>query len=143
MSGTSSRLRESSRIRRRSRRCSPTRSGSSSGRSIAVTSIPWATAPGGRLSGWEPRLRRYRPAYGWGRVVGSLVIVIGVTFISFLTVKLTSFLVSARQEMQNGKSQMTCEASGEETHPLLREVLERLGVIEKRVAHLPTAEPRR
>jgi voltage-gated potassium channel len=38
------------------------------------------------------------PHTAWGRVVGSLVIVIGVTFISFLTATVTSYFVSAEEE---------------------------------------------
>jgi voltage-gated potassium channel len=38
------------------------------------------------------------PHTAWGRVVGSLVIVIGVTFISFLTATVTSYFVSAEEQ---------------------------------------------
>ena len=38
------------------------------------------------------------PHTGWGRVVGSVVIVAGVTFISFLTATVTSLFVSADQQ---------------------------------------------
>ena len=38
------------------------------------------------------------PSTGWGRVVGSVVIVVGVTFISFLTATVTSMFVSADQD---------------------------------------------
>jgi voltage-gated potassium channel len=34
----------------------------------------------------------------WGRVLGSILIVIGVTFISFLTATVTSYFVAAEQE---------------------------------------------
>ena len=38
------------------------------------------------------------PHTAWGRVVGSVVIVLGVTFLAFLTATVTSFFVSAQQE---------------------------------------------
>jgi voltage-gated potassium channel len=83
------------------------------------------------------------PHSAWGRVVGSLVIVVGVTFISVLTATVTSFFVSAEQETQTAKSVETREASEEETRALLRLLIERVGVIEERLAHLPKEEPRR
>lgn len=83
------------------------------------------------------------PHSAWGRVVGSLVIVVGVTFIAFLTATVTSFFVSAEQEAQTAKSDETREASDEETRALLRQLIERVGLIEERVDHLPREEPRR
>ena len=37
------------------------------------------------------------PHTGWGRVVGSAVIVLGVTFIAYLTATVTSYFVSAEE----------------------------------------------
>jgi voltage-gated potassium channel len=41
------------------------------------------------------------PHTAWGRVVGSVVIVVGVAFISFLTATVTSMFVAADQEELN------------------------------------------
>ena len=38
------------------------------------------------------------PHTAWGRVLGSVVIVFGITFLSFLTATVTSYFVTAQQE---------------------------------------------
>jgi voltage-gated potassium channel len=73
------------------------------------------------------------PTTGWGRVVGSVVIVAGVTFISFLTATVTSLFVSADQQELTGKSEERYAASEEETRALLRLLLERLEAIEEKL----------
>jgi len=73
------------------------------------------------------------PHTGWGRVLGSVVIVAGVTFISFLTATVTSVFVSADQQELTGKTDDRHAASEEETRALLKLLLERLEAIEKRL----------
>jgi hypothetical protein len=77
------------------------------------------------------------PTTSWGRVVGSVVIVVGITFISFLTAMVTSLFVSADQEELTGKTEERHAAGEEETRALLALVLERLEAIEGRVAQRP------
>jgi voltage-gated potassium channel len=73
------------------------------------------------------------PTTGWGRVVGSVVIVAGVTFISFLTATVTSLFVSADQHELTGKTEDRHAASEEETRASLKLVLERLEAIERKL----------
>jgi voltage-gated potassium channel len=73
------------------------------------------------------------PHTGWGRVVGSVVIVVGVTFISFLTATVTSLFVSADQQELTGKSEERHAASEEETRASLKLLLDRLEAIEKKL----------
>jgi voltage-gated potassium channel len=61
------------------------------------------------------------PHSAWGRVVGSVVIVMGVTFLSFLTATVTSYFVSADQAER---------AKADDTHALLEEILSRIASIE-------------
>ena len=72
-----------------------------------------------------------------GRLVGGLVIVVGVTFIAFLTALVTSSFVSADQEKAAEAERQRREGSDEETRQLLRQVLERLSVIEARLDDRP------
>jgi voltage-gated potassium channel len=69
-----------------------------------------------------------------GRVVGSILIVVGVTFISFLTATVTSAFVSAEQEEAREIEQLRQEAAEKETQELLRRVTERLDAIEAKLA---------
>jgi len=73
------------------------------------------------------------PHTGWGRVVGSVVIVVGVTFISFLTATVTSLFVSADQQELTGKSEERHAASEEETRASLKLLLDRLEAIEQKL----------
>jgi voltage-gated potassium channel len=75
-----------------------------------------------------------------GRVVGGIVIVVGVTFIAFLTAVVTSSFVSVDQERAAEAERGQREESDEETKRLLRQVLERLAVIEARLDGQPTRE---
>ena len=72
-----------------------------------------------------------------GRLVGGLVIVVGVTFIAFLTALVTSSFVSADQEKAAEAERQRREGSDEDTRQLLRQVLERLSVIEARLDDRP------
>jgi voltage-gated potassium channel len=63
------------------------------------------------------------PTSGWGRLVGSAVIVMGVTFLSFLTATVTSYFVAADQAER---------AAVDDTRAMLEEILSRLAAIEAR-----------
>ena len=73
------------------------------------------------------------PHTGWGRVVGSVVIVAGVTFISFLTATVTSLFVSADQQELTGKTEERHAASEEQMRASLKLLLERLEAIEQKL----------
>lgn len=70
------------------------------------------------------------PTSTWGRVVGSLVIVMGVTFLSFLTATVTSYFVSSDQAEREAEAEALHGAAVDDTHALLEEVLSRLASIE-------------
>lgn len=67
------------------------------------------------------------PHTGWGRVVGSVVIVFGVTFVSFLVAIVTSYFISAEEEEK-------AEAEREERTKEVLEDREILNRIERRLA---------
>ncbi|MCW2997446.1 MAG: Ion transport 2 domain protein [Solirubrobacterales bacterium] len=71
------------------------------------------------------------PHTAWGRVVGSVVIVVGVTFLSILTATITSYLVSAGQEQRAAQVQAQRGASCDDTDSVLRDILRRLEAIER------------
>jgi hypothetical protein len=73
------------------------------------------------------------PHTAWGRVLGSVVIVAGVTFISFLTATVTSLFVTADQQELTGKTEERHAASEEETRVTLKLLLARLEAIEKKL----------
>ena len=70
------------------------------------------------------------PTNPWGRVVGSGVILIGITFLSFLTATVTSLFVSNDQERKAAEEAATRAASETETRALLLRLDERLDAIE-------------
>ena len=72
-----------------------------------------------------------------GRIVGGIVIIVGVTFIAFLTAVVTSSFVSADQEKAAQAETQRREVSDEETRQLLREVVERLAAVEARLGNQP------
>jgi voltage-gated potassium channel len=73
------------------------------------------------------------PHTAWGRVVGSFVIVVGVTFIAFLTATVTSaFIAAAEQEAREVERQRQAAAE-EETRQLLRSLKAQLDAIEARL----------
>ena len=71
------------------------------------------------------------PHTTWGRVIGVLVIVLGVTFLSFLMATVTSLFVASDQDRRNAKVEEQRAASEDETRALLHEILERLEALEK------------
>jgi voltage-gated potassium channel Kch len=68
-----------------------------------------------------------------GRLVGGVVIVVGVTFIAFLTAVVTSSFVSADQEKAAEAEIRRREASDADVRVLLRQVVVRLDAIEARI----------
>jgi len=73
------------------------------------------------------------PHTGWGRVLGAVVIVVGVTFISFLNATATSLFVSADQQELTGRTEERRAASEEETRAVLNVLLKRLEAIEEKL----------
>jgi voltage-gated potassium channel len=70
------------------------------------------------------------PHTGWGRVVGSVVIIVGVTFIAFLTAVVTSLFVEEEQKAHRMLIEDVQRADQDETRRLLEEVSGRLGTVE-------------
>jgi voltage-gated potassium channel len=74
------------------------------------------------------------PHTGWGRVVGSVVIVLGVTFLSLLTAIVTSYFVSSDQEARTAQVEALRGATDDNTHAVLRDISARLDAIEAAVS---------
>ena len=68
-----------------------------------------------------------------GRVVGSAVIILGVTFLAFLTATVTSYFVSSDQEAAKERELAEREAADEELRELLTRLEERLAAIESKL----------
>jgi voltage-gated potassium channel len=73
------------------------------------------------------------PTTPWGRVVGSGVILVGVTFLSFLTATVTSLFVSREQDRKAAEEREERAASDAATQALLRALDERLASIEAKL----------
>jgi voltage-gated potassium channel len=73
------------------------------------------------------------PHTPWGRVVGSLVIVFGVTFIAFLTATVTSAFVSAEEQQARAQEREREEVAEAELRELLRSVKTQLDTIEAKL----------
>jgi voltage-gated potassium channel len=73
------------------------------------------------------------PHTGWGRFVGSVVIVIGVTFLAFLTAIVTSLFIATDQDeaLERDREQRAAELV--EATAVLRRIEERLASIEARL----------
>jgi voltage-gated potassium channel len=69
------------------------------------------------------------PHTAWGRVIGSIVIVFGVTFISFLTATVTSAFVAAEQQQARERE---TEAEEQQLQILIR-LEQRLSAIEAKL----------
>lgn len=76
------------------------------------------------------------PHTAWGRVVGSAVIVVGVTFIAYLTAVVTSYFVSAEEEATRAASESTLAAE-------LGRVIEILGRLDDRLTAIEAKLDRR
>ena len=70
------------------------------------------------------------PHTGWGRVVGSVVIIVGVTFIAFLTAVITSLFVEEEQKAHRTVIEDAQRASQNETSRRLEDVSSRLATVE-------------
>ena len=77
------------------------------------------------------------PTTAWGRVLGGFVIIVGVTFISFLTATVTSYFVSVDQEAELAKEREYRVASDNETRELLRQLDLRFDEIQKALHTAP------
>jgi len=73
------------------------------------------------------------PTTDAGRVVGSLVIILGVTFLAFLTATVTSLFVSSEQEEGKAAEIERREAVDMELREVLRRLEARLDAIEKKL----------
>jgi hypothetical protein len=83
------------------------------------------------------------PHTAWGRVVGSVVIVLGVTFLSVLTATITSYFVSTDEDVRIAEVEALRGASEDETNVVLREILARLQSIDEALRDGRGEEPRR
>ena len=73
------------------------------------------------------------PHTGWGRVVGSVVIVIGVTFLSFLIAMVTSYFVSVQEDEKAEKDRGKRETEIAQDREVLSRIEQRLASIESRL----------
>ncbi len=81
------------------------------------------------------------PTTPWGRVVGSAVIILGVTFLAFLTATVTSLFVSSDQEAARERELAQREAVDSEFQELLKRLESRLAAIDAKLADLGAGEP--
>jgi voltage-gated potassium channel len=73
------------------------------------------------------------PHTTWGRVVGSVVILVGVTFISFLTATVTSYFVAAEEAEADERERLERGSELAEAMESLRRIERRLGAIESKL----------
>ena len=73
------------------------------------------------------------PTTPLGRVVASGIIILGVTFLAFLTATVTSYFVSSDQERLRTKELADREAADRELRQLLRRLEQRLAAIESKL----------
>lgn len=73
------------------------------------------------------------PHTAWGRVVGSAVIVVGVTFVSLLIAVVTSYFIAAQEEEQAEVDRQQRQQELTEARESLRRIEERLSSIEARL----------
>ena len=81
------------------------------------------------------------PHTGWGRVVGSVVIVVGVTFLSFLTATVTSMFVSADQQELTADADALHASREAETQAMLQQLLDRTAAIEAKLEAIAGKKP--
>jgi voltage-gated potassium channel Kch len=74
------------------------------------------------------------PHSAWGRVIGSAVILVGVTLISFLTAIVTSYFVSADQADAEERERQRTDALLEATESL-RRIEQRLDALERKLSN--------
>jgi voltage-gated potassium channel len=73
------------------------------------------------------------PTTPWGRVVGSATIIVGVTFLSFLTATVTSLFISTEQDEKAAEEARRRAASEAETRALILRLDERLAAIDTKL----------
>ena len=73
------------------------------------------------------------PTNSWGRVVGSATIIVGVTFLSFLTAIVTSLFISIEEEEKAVAERELRAASEAETRSLLLRLDEHLTAIDAKL----------
>ena len=73
------------------------------------------------------------PHTAWGRVVGSIVIIVGVTFISILIATVTSYFVAAEEAEANAKANAATADQAARAETTLRRIEERLAAIEAKL----------
>jgi voltage-gated potassium channel len=73
------------------------------------------------------------PHTAWGRFIGSIVIVVGVTFIAFLTATVTSAFIAGDEQIARQSELERAEAVEEETRQLLRDLKTQLDAIEAKL----------
>jgi voltage-gated potassium channel len=73
------------------------------------------------------------PHTAWGRVLGTLVIILGVTFLTFLTATVTSYFISAEQEAADMARREEFAAELARTTESLCRIEERLTAIEAKL----------
>ena len=73
------------------------------------------------------------PTSPWGRVVGGVVIIFGVTFLAFLTATVTSMFVSNEQREESIRRERLGEERQTELRAAFRRLEERLDAIEARL----------
>ena len=73
------------------------------------------------------------PTSPWGRVVGGLVIIFGVTFLAFLTATVTSMFVSSEQREEAARDAALSEERQMELRAAFRRLEERLDAIEAKL----------
>jgi len=110
------------------------------GAGLLVTLIDKKDFPSFGIAVWWAIVTLATVGYGdvvphtpWGRVVGSFVIVLGVTFLAFLTATVTSFFVSAQQsEAQHDEREHRMQQE-QNLAAALRRLEDRLEAIEKKL----------
>ena len=73
------------------------------------------------------------PTSPWGRVVGGVIIIFGVTFLAFLTATVTSMFVSNEQREESVRREALGEERQEELRAAFRHLEQRLDEIEARL----------
>jgi voltage-gated potassium channel len=73
------------------------------------------------------------PTTPWGRFLGSVVIVVGVTFLSFLTATVTSLFVSREQEDREAEREAHRISDREQILAVLHKLDERLAAMEAKL----------
>ena len=73
------------------------------------------------------------PSSPWGRVVGGVVIIFGVTFLAFLTATVTSMFVSNEQREESLRREALGKERQDELRAAFRRLEERLDAIEGRL----------